>query len=77
MYTNIPERQTVIADERVALTDQERSISEEWIFMEKLLGQLPAAHTLAVKPFLTEVHFLTWQILLQVPNTGDITDRQC
>jgi len=45
--------------------------------MEKLLGQLPAAHTLAVKPFLTEVHLLTRQILLQVPNTGDITDRQC
>ena len=78
--TDIPKRQAVVADECVALADQERSISEKWIFMKEFLGQFPTADPFSVKPFLTEVHLLTGQILLRTSHdmqllnsTSDIT----
>ena len=36
--------------------------------MKELLGYLSAANPLAMKPLLTKVHLLTWQILLQMSN---------
>jgi len=64
----VPERQAVVTDKRIALADQERSVSEERIFLQQLLGHLAAADSLSVKPLFTEVHLLTRQSLLQAPD---------